>query len=215
MAIVQNPITGRTKGKFSTAVFSKQFGKNTMRSKALTVRNPNTTAQKEQRSMFSTALEFARTVLGAVRIGYAKFAVGMSPYNAFMSHLIKDCIDGAFPDFEIDYTAVKVAQGSLEGIVGVSATAVANNKIRIDWQDNTGQGNSSDTDELCICIVNNITGDVTQYQTNASRETETFTTTDACGVAGNDVVVYAFFVSMINGTTCDSVYLGKKTLILA
>ena len=31
MAIVQNPITGRTKKKFGSAVFSKQFGKNTMR----------------------------------------------------------------------------------------------------------------------------------------------------------------------------------------
>jgi hypothetical protein len=35
MAIVQNPITGRTKKKFGTAVFSKQFGKNIMRSKPL------------------------------------------------------------------------------------------------------------------------------------------------------------------------------------
>ena len=29
MAIVQNPFTGRTSGKFAGAVFSKQFGKNT------------------------------------------------------------------------------------------------------------------------------------------------------------------------------------------
>ena len=40
MAIVQNPITGRTKKTFGTAVFSKQWGKNTMRAKALEVKNP-------------------------------------------------------------------------------------------------------------------------------------------------------------------------------
>ena len=43
MAIVQNPITARTKKKFGNAVFSKQFGKNVMRSKPMEVKNPQTT----------------------------------------------------------------------------------------------------------------------------------------------------------------------------
>ena len=53
MAIVQNPITGRTKKAFGSAVFAKQYGKNTMRTKPLEVKNPKTLKQKMQRSKFS------------------------------------------------------------------------------------------------------------------------------------------------------------------
>ena len=40
MAIVQNPITGRTRKKFGTAVFSKHYENNTMRSRPIQVDNP-------------------------------------------------------------------------------------------------------------------------------------------------------------------------------
>jgi len=62
MAIVQNPITGRTRNKFGTAVFSKQFGLNTMRTKPEGMKNPNTPAQATQRSKFLTVVYLIRQV---------------------------------------------------------------------------------------------------------------------------------------------------------
>jgi hypothetical protein len=137
----------------------------------------------------------------------------MSPYNSFMSDLIKNCIAGTYPDFAIDYSTVRVAQGSLEGITGVSSTAVSANKIKFDWTDNTGQGNASEEDILCICCYNKTSGDVTQLQTTATRSSITYTTASAVGDTGDKVQVYAFFISPIDGSSCDSEFLGEKTLI--
>lgn len=62
MAIVQNPITGRSRNKFGTAVFSKQYGKNTMRAKPLDV---NQKVKKKTMSLikFKAGADAASVVL--------------------------------------------------------------------------------------------------------------------------------------------------------
>ena len=212
MAIVQNPITGRTRGKFSTAVFSKQFGKNTMRSKALSVRNPKTPAQLEQRAKFNTALEFVRLIIGIVRIGYAKFASGMSAYNTAMRQVMLDAITGVYPSFDISYPDDLVSQGSLTGFSAPTALAAPVLKINLAWTDNTGQGNAAADDIMHYCIINTDAGTVTAGTNNKTRS-DGSDVINVAGAAGEDCEVYAFFVSATTGEACDSVYLGKHSLV--
>lgn len=214
MAIVQNPITGRTRGKFSTAVFSKQFGKNTMRSKALSVRNPKTPAQLEQRAKFNTALNFVRQIIGIVRIGYAKFASGMSAYNTAMRQLMLEAVSGVYPDFDISYADVLISQGALTGFSAPAALAAPVLKINLAWTDNTGQGNAAADDILYYCIINKDAGTVTAGTNNRTR-TAGADVINSAGAAGEDCEVYAFFVSATTGEACDSVYLGNHVLVNA
>ncbi len=72
MAIVQNPITGRTKQKFGPAVFSKQFGKNTMRTKPIEVKNPKTPDQMNQRNKFSLMVAGGRELLPMLKISFKR-----------------------------------------------------------------------------------------------------------------------------------------------
>ena len=97
MAIVQNPITGRTRKKFGSAVFSKQFGKNTLRSKPIEVSNPRTEKQKMQRSKFSLMVELSRMFLSFIRIGFKQSSIGMSEFNTFVKSNIKTVITGVYP----------------------------------------------------------------------------------------------------------------------
>ena len=85
MAIVQNPITGRTKKKFGTAVFSKQFGKNVMRSKPIEVKNPQTEGQVTQRNKFATTVFLVKQVLPLINDVYAGSLRKMSPFNKITS----------------------------------------------------------------------------------------------------------------------------------
>ena len=103
MAIVQNPITGRTKKKFGSAVFSKQFGKNTMRTKPIEVSNPKTLAQRQQRLKFSMMIVLSRMFLGFIRMGFKQVAIEMSEFNAFMKTNISNVIAGTYPDYTIDF----------------------------------------------------------------------------------------------------------------
>jgi hypothetical protein len=53
MAVVQNPVIGRSKQKFANVVLSTWYGRNVMRSKALQVRNPRSPKQVVQRVNFT------------------------------------------------------------------------------------------------------------------------------------------------------------------
>ena len=79
MAIVQNPITGRTRKKFGTAVFSKHYEKNTMRSSPIQVSNPRTEGQVRQRSKFAQTVDLIRQVLPIVNDAYSYTLKNMSP----------------------------------------------------------------------------------------------------------------------------------------
>ena len=85
MAIVQNPITGRTRKAFGTAVFSKSYGNNTMRAKAMDVKNPRTEGQVRQRNKFSATVELVRQVLALINEVYAGSLTTMSPFNKITS----------------------------------------------------------------------------------------------------------------------------------
>ena len=123
MAIVQNPVTGRTKKKFGSAVFSKQFGKNTMRTKPIEVRNPKTLPQKQQRAKFSLIVELARLIMGFVRVGFKQAATGMSQFNVFVQSNISTAISGVFPNYAIDFTKIIVSKGTLTRVDGGAASA--------------------------------------------------------------------------------------------
>jgi len=213
MAIVQNPITGRTKGKFASAVFSKQFGKNTMRSKPIEVRNPKTLAQREQRSKFSLMVELSRKFLAFIRIGFKQTAIGMSQFNSFMQTNIQNVITGAYPDYEIDYTLLLVSRGTLTGSEGSSATAIAGNSVTIDWMDNTGSGDALGTDKALMLILNPNSPNVVSNTTLKTRADGTYDIVVPVAWVGDDVNVYLSFMTEAGDKVADSSYVGSVTIL--
>ncbi len=62
MTKIQNPIIGRASGQAGGMIFSKSFDKNVMRSRPMTVSNPNTPAQQRQREFFAELTAISKTV---------------------------------------------------------------------------------------------------------------------------------------------------------
>ncbi|HNQ68771.1 MAG TPA: DUF6266 family protein [Bacteroidales bacterium] len=213
MAIVQNPITGRTKGKFSTAVFSKQFGKNTMRSKPVEVKNPRTLAQREQRAKFSLMVELSRKFLAFIRTGFKQAAVGMSEFNSFMQTNILNVITGIYPDYAIDYTKLIVSKGTLTGAEGSAATAGAGHIVTIDWTDNTGTGDAMGTDKALMLILNPNSPNVVANTTLKTRADGTFDLTVPVAWVGEEVHVYLSFMTEAGDKVADSSYVGAVTIL--
>lgn len=135
MAIVQNPITGRTKKAFGTAVFSKQFGNNTMRTKPIEVKNPRTLGQVTQRGKFATTVAFVRQVLPLVNEIYAGRLTKMSPFNKVTSLIVKNAFVGEPP--VLDQTLVRL--GDIEGssVLNVVNTGIIGQIMKISWEPNT------------------------------------------------------------------------------
>jgi len=213
MAIVQNPITGRTKKKFGSAVFSKQFGKNTMRTKPIEVRNPKTLAQRQQRSKFTLMVELSRMFLPFIRIGYKQSSVGMSQFNAFMKTNIKDVITGAYPNFSIDFSKLIVSKGTLAGVDGGAVAASAGKEIDISWVDNTGTGDALATDKALQLVINYDKGAVLQNVLSKTREDEASTLTAPDSWVGDNVHVYLAFMDVTGTRVANSSFLGSVTVL--
>jgi hypothetical protein len=213
MAIVQNPITGRTKGKFASAVFSKQFGKNTMRSKPISVKNPKTKLQRTQRSKFSIMVELARKFLSFIRLGFKQSAIGMSEFNAFVQTNIFLAISGSYPDFAIDYTKIVVSKGTLTGADGTSAVAGAGKKVTVNWADNAGNGDAQVDDKALILILNPESDNVVASTIDKVREDATMELTVPDSWVGDQVHVYLGFANDNGNKVADSKYIGAVTIL--
>ena len=208
MSIVQNPITGRTKKKFGNAVFSKQFGKNTMRAKPVSVKNPKTFGQVNQRSKFKLIVFISRVLLGMIRISFQNMAKGKSAFNAFMQANIKTAITGVPGNYSISWPDLIIAKGPLfksQNLVAAVDQAV---KIKRTWTPPVNVLDSSNNDKL-FTVAYNITKDEWSY-----GESGTFRSAgiDEQGVpadwSGSNVHVYTFFISTDGRQCSDSVYSG-------
>ncbi|MCK9205164.1 MAG: DUF6266 family protein [Bacteroidales bacterium] len=135
MAIVQNPITGRTRKMFGTAVFSKQFGVNTMRAKPAGVKNPNTIGQSTQRTKFSTIVYLIRQVLPLINSVYAGTMKKMSPFNKIVSINVKNAFTGDPP--VLDHTKVILCDFEGSAVSNVTLTAQPDQVMNIAWDPNT------------------------------------------------------------------------------
>ena len=59
-----------------------------IRSRAARVSNPNTERQQCQRGKFRTAVNFLKTILPFIQVGYRNYEQGKSAYNAAISYLM-------------------------------------------------------------------------------------------------------------------------------
>ena len=213
MAIVQNPITGRTRKKMGNAVFSKNFGKNTMRAKPESVKNPKTTGQVNQRSKFKLMVFNSRVLLGMIRISFQNMAKGKSAFNAFMQANIKTAISGTSGNYSINYPNLIVAKGPLFQSQNLVASVDQVAKIKRTWNPPINPLDTSNNDKL-FNVAFNVTKNEWSYgETGTLRSAGTDEQGVPANWSGNSVHVYTFFISTDGRQCSDSVYGGMFTVL--
>lgn len=213
MAIVQNPITGRTKNKFGTAVFAKQFGKNTMRTKPIEVKNPKTPDQMNQRSKFSIMVAEGRKILGMVKVSFQNLAIGMSAFNSFMKENIKTAIIGTPGNYSIDYSLLIVAKGPLFKTTSVTAGADIAKSVKRTWIPPIDVLDPANTDLLYAAAYNEDKDQWYFGKTSIARSVGTAQQTVPASWVGDTVHVYSFFINTAASQCSDSVYSGTVVVI--
>ena len=166
MAIVQNPITGRSKKKFGTAVFSTQFGKNVMRTKPLEVKNPKSDEQVKQRSKFSITVDLVRNVLPLINEVYAGSLKKMSPFNKVTSLIVKNAFVGEPP--VLDHTKVDLCNFEGSSVRNVSLLALPNQVMEVSWDPGTNIQEELDSD-ISFVLFNCSTNKAVIYRDVAPR----------------------------------------------
>jgi len=208
MAIVQNPITGRTKQKFGTAVFSKQFSKNTMRTKPIQVKNPRTPDQVNQRNKFSMMVAEGRRLLTMLKVSFQNMTTDMSAFNVFIKNNIKTAITGTPGNYVIDYSLLKVAKGPLTKTVTFHAGNDLALKVKRTWTPPVDPLDVANNDFLYVASYNEDKDEWLFSPTAVTRATGTDDQTVPAAWGGDTVHVYSFFVNPAGNQCCDSVYSG-------
>lgn len=174
MAIVQNPITGRSKNKFGTAVFSTQFGQNVMRTKPLEVKTPKTPAQQAQRAKFTLVVDLMKQVLTTINEAYENRITNMSPYNRVVGLNLKESFDSITGEYDYKKAIFCDLEGS--NVSDVALTFNTGHTITIDWDANT-----TDADELAaplkFLVVNSDKNKVKLISNGVLRSSGTTTVT--------------------------------------
>lgn len=191
MAIVQNPVTGRSKNAFANAIFTTLLGKNVMRSKPLQVANPQTIPQQKARKKITFLSEQGKDLKNVLEIGYKKAATGMYPRNMFT----KENYSTVAVDNNLAVTQtvanVKISKGSLGDAPTITAANVDNSfNIQVDY---TTDGQSYPATVRAAIAVISSAGVVRGVNTNAGLYTNELAEARIQGaVVGDRVFIFAY-----------------------
>ena len=153
MAVVQNPITGRTRQSFSTATFTKVYRQNVMRSKPSQVANPRTISQTSQRAAFANVLTALKNLLPLIQIGFKNFQTKMAPFSFASKRSLKEAVSGAAGSRVVDFTKLSISDGRLTPLtlVGKSYTP-GTGILNIEFNSNIKNDYDSATDNIAIGV---------------------------------------------------------------
>lgn len=196
MAVVQNTLIGRARGRVGNAVFRTHKGQNVLSQKPEVVANPRSAQQQANRSRFNALLALGRVLRPLIALGFKEYAGVMSWLNKFMSTnsytgmLVWDSVNSVW---EIDYRYLVTAEGSLMQ-QPIGSGGIVGNVLTIGW-DPTLIANQNPLDKLCLVAFRD-NGIETQFFIRAEdRSAGTFDITFDSLTIGDKVTVSAFFIS--------------------
>lgn len=208
MARVQNTLIGKSSGSVGGATFSTWKGINVLKSKAVTVANPQTQLQQNQRNRMTLLVAMFRGVAGALNIGYSKLATEMSAYNAFIkANLLPANFTGTAPSMDLVYPNLLTAKGTI-GVTEITAATGTNSSanVTVTWNPALEPLGSS-VNDIAVAAVYNATQDVWGYVASAARSTGTTTVVMPENVVTGDVLHgYLFFRNPETTEVSDSDY---------
>ena len=190
MAIIQNPLIGRSKGKMGNAIFTKMYEKNVLRSKPIEVHNPRTAKQMKQRGLFKATTSLASQLLCVIRDGYSEVK-NMSGYNAFTKDNLGKSVIRENEDIVIKYEDLVIAKGTAAPLRSIETTASGANGLTITWSYEEALCDGSGDDTVNVIVINRDTGNVELINNTATREDEEVTIATTEAIAGYAIYIYA------------------------
>lgn len=204
MGVIRQGILGGFSGTVANVVGSSWKGIAVIKSRPLSVANPNTAGQQAQRNRMTGIVAQSRILLAALISPYWNpFAQKMSGYNAFVKENIDTFVGVAFTTFPAWFST----RGSLLGVPAFVLSAVAAaDTVTFTWTDNSGTADALATDEA-IGVVYNETQDYYLVDAgSATRDAASLVIADTSVDAADDLHGYLSFSRPNVSKVSDSVY---------
>jgi len=209
MATYEQGILGPFSGKVGTVVGANWRGKNVMRSRPKKSNRVPSEAQQLQREKFTTVTKFLSPIKALLNQYFGQAVTYRSRYNLATSYHLKEAAERVNDSFEIIYSKVMISKGDLQGLVSPVVTTLPNNQLKIEWQDNSGQGMATPDDSLLVVVYCPELNLFETFEQIAMRKDNDVTLALTPFFEGSDVYCWASFVNDEHKLSASSTYLGK------
>ena len=211
MGKIGRGILGGVSGKVANIVGSRWKGIDYIRAKPLSVANPRTLLQVNQRTKFALVLRFLQPNLNFVKIGYKNYAVKKSQFNSAMSYLLNNAIIGVSPNFEIDYSLALLSRGNLSTALNPVFDLSTPGQVEFSWDDNSTDGNANATDKVMVVAYNPLKGESIYLTVGAIRTDLSQSLVLPNSYSGEEVHLFISFMSADETQLSNSTYIGFGT----
>jgi hypothetical protein len=211
MGKIAQGILGGLSGKVGNIIGGSWKGIDYIRIKPSSVANPRTEGQVNQRNKFSATLEYLQPNKAFLKIGYKSFATKKTEFNAAMSYVLNNAIDGIAPNFTVDYSLALLSRGSLSTAFNPTTDLTTAGQVSFDWDDNSAEGNANATDKAMLLVYNPSKKESISILDGADRTVGSQVVTIPNTYAGDTVELFIAFVSADGTQVSNSVYLGSGT----
>lgn len=207
MGKIYQGILGPFSGKVGTVVGSIRKGQGYMRGLAASKKDARTVAQLAQRTKFAMAQQLLKSVTAYLRVGYRGNTGVQTPYNAAMSHTVKNCIGGKYPSLGFEPSKLVLSEGSLDAVETYEAN-VKGNVATFSWTDNSNETSALMSD-FAMPVVYNFTKCKAVYSLDKASRVDGKATLDIPPSWSKDKLsCYLAFASVENDAVSDSIYIG-------
>lgn len=208
MGVISQGILGGFSGKVGNVIGGNWKGIDYMRVKPASVANPRTAGQVNQRSKFTTVLQFLQPMKDFVKVGFKAYAIKQTQFNAAMSYNLKNGVTGVAPDFTIDYENARISRGALPSALNPLLDVATPGQVTFNWTDNSPQGGAQVTDKAMLMIYNESNGEVIFTTDGVSRDTETQTLPIPDDYSGDTLQLFIGFITEDGKEVSASLYIG-------
>jgi hypothetical protein len=207
--ITQNPFIGRSKQSAGGMTATTWKGKNVLKTKPVTVANPKSEGQINQRAKMTTLVGFYQILSAVLMRGFKEMAVGMSEFNAFTSkNLLSSAVSATGGVATFVPANFNISKGSIgvTQIDSISADA-GTSQVQITWPAGTIPSNGSVNDKPIAAVYNATKQEWGVYTgSNMRDDGSTNVQMPSNLVSGNAIKVYLGFVSADGRKASNSVY---------
>ena len=152
MGTYSKGILGPFSGKIGPVVGAQWRNKEVIRSLPKKSGRIPSEAQKQQRFKFTVVIQFLALFKIILDLFYSEERGDESRLNLATSYHLKNAVVFDGTNFVMKYNNVLISKGELVGLLNPQVTPSGGAALKVNWTDNSGQGNAKDTDRVIIAV---------------------------------------------------------------
>jgi len=212
MTVFRSVVIDKGRKHIGSVVIKRKNGESVASEMPIHVKNPKTIGQVNQRTDFSTVIEFAKVNSQVAAFGFTTTKKGSTRMNAMFKDIFKNGTAGGVGSKTIDYPNVKLTRGSLINESGMVITNVVAGTLVCTYPNSSGTGNALATDKLFVATYN-LTKKETNFQAGlAARSASPYNLTIPLSWSGDTVKIYTGFKSVNGKLVTTSFFAGSHIL---